>query len=382
MNGRVELTRQRFGGQGQDSEHPSDRLVDETEAAVSVGTRQLCVREGTNARSFDRGRENLKHAALIVVGEEQFRQLVEGDGKNVVRLSGDEQLELDWSASQCKTQTPEGKEITRLYISGDGVLTPTTTQSEKDKRRATVLKKRKSLPPEKRKKLKPLGRVNKGSDQRYKQIYVTIIYDQEQKHRLVGVTCKRVKGLKRLLKTDAARVRLRAADERLGMVDGAVCLRNHLDLLGLDEVLLDFYHLSEHVGAAAAKTLGAESELAKQWLAKVLHTLRHEGYAPFFQQLLDWRSPLRGGKRKAADELINYVASRQEMIIYEKCDSRGWDVGSGPMESMCGVTTDRIKGRGRRWDLKNAEAMMALEALYQSTGLWDRYWQNQLAHRN
>jgi hypothetical protein len=382
VNGRVELTRQRFGGQGQDSEHPCDRLVDETEAAVSVGTRQLCVREGTNARSFDRGRENLKHAALIVVGEEQFRQLVEGDGKNVVRLSGDEQLELDWSASQCKTQTPEGKEITRLYISGDGVLTPTTTQSEKDKRRATVLKKRKSLPPEKRKKLKPLGRVNKGSDQRYKQIYVTIIYDQEQKHRLVGVTCKRVKGLKRLLKTDAARVRLRAADERLGMVDGAVCLRNHLDLLGLDEVLLDFYHLSEHVGAAAAKTLGAESELAKQWLAKVLHTLRHEGYAPFFQQLLDWRSPLRGGKRKAADELINYVASRQEMIIYEKCDSRGWDVGSGPMESMCGVTTDRIKGRGRRWDLKNAEAMMALEALYQSTGLWDRYWQNQLAHRN
>jgi hypothetical protein len=382
VNGRVELTRQRFGGQGQDSEHPCDRLVDETEAAVSVGTRQLCVREGTNARSFDRGRENLKHAALIVVGEEQFRQLVEGDGKNVVRLSGDEQLELDWSASQCKTQTPEGKEITRLYISGDGVLTPTTTQSEKDKRRATVLKKRKSLPPEKRKKLKPLGRVNKGSDQRYKQIYVTIIYDQEQKHRLVGVTCKRVKGLKRLLKTDAARVRLRAADERLGMVDGAVCLRNHLDLLSRNEVLLDFYHLSEHVGAAAAKTLGAESELAKQWLAKVLHTLRHEGYAPFFQQLLDWRSPLRGGKRKAADELINYVASRQEMIIYEKCDSRGWDVGSGPMESMCGVTTDRIKGRGRRWDLKNAEAMMALEALYQSTGLWDRYWQNQLAHRN
>jgi len=382
VNGRVELTRQRFGGQGQDSEHPCDRLVDETEAAVSVGTRQLCVREGTNARSFDRGRENLKHAALIVVGEEQFRQLVEGDGKNVVRLSGDEQLELDWSASQCKTQTPEGKEITRLYISGDGVLTPTTTQSEKDKRRATVLKKRKSLPPEKRKKLKPLGRVNKGSDQRYKQIYVTIIYDQEQKHRLVGVTCKRVKGLKRLLKTDAARVRLRAADERLGMVDGAVCLRNHLDLLSLNEVLLDFYHLSEHVGAAAAKTLGAESELAKQWLAKVLHTLRHEGYAPFFQQLLDWRSPLRGGKRKAADELINYVASRQEMIVYEKCDSHGWDVGSGPMESMCGVTTDRIKGRGRRWDLKNAEAMMALEALYQSTGLWDRYWQNQLAHRN
>jgi hypothetical protein len=382
VNGRVELTRERFGDTAQGSEYSCDRLVDETEAAVSVGARQLCVREGTNARSFDRGRENLRHAAQIIVGEEKFRQLVEGDGKNVLRLSGTEQLELDWSASQCKTQTPEGKETTRLYASADGVLAPTTTQQEKDKRRATVLKKRKSLPREKRKKLKPLGRVKKGSDQRYKQIYVTTIYDQDQKHRLAGVTCKKVKGLKRLLKTDAARVHLRAARERLGMVDGAVCLRNHMDMLCLDEVLLDFYHLSEHVGEAAAKTLGTETQAAKQWLAKVLHTLRHEGYEPFFGQLLDWRNPLRGGKRRAADELISYVASRREMIVYEKCDQHGWHVGSGPMESMCGVTTDRIKGRGRRWDLENAEAMMALEALYQSTGLWDRYWQNQLAHRN
>jgi hypothetical protein len=51
------------------------------------------------------------------------------------------------------------------------------------------------------------------------------------------------------------------------------------------------------------------------------------------------------------------------MIRYELCDKRGWDVCSSPMESMCGVTSDRIKGRGRRWGLENAEAMMALEGL-------------------
>jgi hypothetical protein len=356
--------------------------VDETEAAVSVGVRQLCVREGANARSFDRGRENLKHAALIVVGEEQFRQLVEGEGKTVLRLSNDEPLELDWSASQCKTRTSDDQETTRLYVSADGVLVPATTQTEKDKRRQSVLKKRKSLPHEKRKQLKALGRVKKGSDQRYKQIDVTSFYDQSQEHRLVGVTCKKLDGLKRLLRIDAARVHLRCVQERLGMVDGAVCLRNHLDKLPLNQVILDFFHLSEHVGEAAARTLGAESEAAQQWRAKVLHTLRHEGYEPFFQQVLDWRGSLRGNKRKAADELIHYVASRREMIIYEKCQKQGWDVGSGPMESMCGVTTDRIKGRGRRWDLENAEAMMALEALYQSTGLWDQYWKNQLVHRN
>ena len=382
MNGRIELSRRRFGDKDQGSECPSDRLVDATEAAVSVGVRQLSCREGTNAHSFDRGRENLKHAAQLVVGGEQFRLLVESEGKAVLKASDNEQLELDWSASQCMTQTPEGKAVTRLYASADGVLAPTTTQPEKDKRRATVLEKRRKMPRHKRGKLKPLGAVKKGSDQRYKQIYVTCFYDQSHEHRLVGVTGKKIKGLKRLLKREAARVHLRAADERLGIVDGAVCLRNNLDELPLENVLLDFYHLGEHVGAAASNTMGEQTPAAEQWLAKVLHTLRHEGYDPFFQQLLDWRASLRGNKRRAANDLLKYVTARQEMIVYEKCDPRGWDVGSGPMESMCGVTSDRIKGRGRRWDLNNAEAMMALEALYQSTGLWDQYRANAFEHRN
>jgi hypothetical protein len=62
-----------------------------------------------------------------------------------------------------------------------------------------------------------LAPVKKGSDQRYKQVYVTCLYDQSHAHRLVGVTAGKVDSLKRLLKRDAARVRLRAADERLGI---------------------------------------------------------------------------------------------------------------------------------------------------------------------
>ncbi len=376
-NGRIGLRRRRFGDKRQGSECPADRLVDDTESAVSVGARQLVCREGGNARSFERGRENLVHLAHIDCGKELFRQIVESEGKAVLKASADEQLELDWSASDCKTQTPDGRQVSRMYVSADGVMVPATTQAEKDKRRATVLQKRKQMPAERRDALGKLGPVKKGSDQRYKQVYLTCLYDQSHDHRLVGVTAGKAKGLTRLLKREAVRVLLRGADERLGIVDGAVCLKANLDQLPLELVLLDFYHAGEHVGQAAAAT-GA----ARQWLDQTMHVLRHEGYAPFFQRLLDWRTPLRGAKRKQADALIQYVAARQEMIRYEQCDARGLDVGSGPMESMCGVTTDRIKGRGRRWDLDNAEAMMALEALYQSTGLWDRYWSNAFAHLN
>jgi len=40
---------------------------------------------------------------------------------------------------------------------------------------------------------------------------------------------------------------------------------------------------------------------------------------------------------------------------------------------MCKATTQRIKGRGMRWDGDNAESIMALEALEQS-GAWQTYW--------
>lgn len=382
VNGRINWFRRRWRATDGNSTCPVDRLLDELEATVSVGVRQLCCREGGNARSFERGRENLKHGSQIEMGKELFRQVVEGEGKGTLQVSREEQLELDWSASQCQVTAPDGQKTTRMYASADGVLAPCITQEEKDKRRGKVLARRAAMGRGKRRRLRRLKAVKKGSDQRYKQLYLTSFYDQDQDHRLVGVTRGGVEGLQRLLRREAARVRLLGAAERVGVVDGAVCLRQNLEQLPLQAILLDFYHLSEHVGQAGVATLGPQTPACRQWLDDVLHTVRHQGYSPFFQKLLEWRSGLRGHKRQEADTLINYVAPRQEMIRYEQCDRHGWNVGSGPMESMCGVTTDRVKGRGRRWDLDNAEAMMAIEALYQSTGLWDQYWSNALNHWN
>ena len=375
------MSRTRWEDGDEGSDNSLDRLLDMTESTVTVGLRKLCCELGIAGRSFERSVGNLKSAAQVAVGEELFRQMVENDGKAVLKASANEQLEIDWSAAECKTTSPDGQEVSRVYASCDGVIVPTTTDQEKHKRRATTVVKRRQMPAEKRQNLPALPTLKKGSDQRYKQIYVSIFYDQSKGRRLVGVTRKKLLGLGQLLKRDAARVRLRAAEERLGLVDGAVCLRHHLEVLPLQEVMLDFHHLGDHVNDASRKTLGEATEAGKAFSNEALHMARHEGYEPFFAKLLDWRGNLRGGKRQTADRLLNYVAERQEMMPYPKCDQRGWDVGTGPMESMCGVTTDRIKGRGRRWDIDNAEALMALEALHQSN-LWDKYWDNVLWNRN
>lgn len=346
---------------------------------MSVGVRRLCCEVGTDGRSFQRAARRLKDTAQLSVSEELLRQTVEADGKKAVALSAGEELEVGWSASQCLTRTPSEEVVSRIYGSGDGVLVPTVMQKELDKRRVGVVQRRARMPREKRRRLRRLGAVGKGTDQRYKQVYLTSFYDQSQEHRLVGVTAGGVKGLSRLLWREAARIRLRGARERRGMVDGAVCLRSHMEALPLEEVMLDFYHFSEHVGEAGKMTLGEEE--VKAWIEGILHEARHVGYESMFQKLIDWRSKLRGNRRQAADRLINYVAQRQEMMGYSRCDEHGWDVGSGPMESMCGVTTDRIKGRGRRWKLDNAVAMMELEALHQSN-LWEAYWDKVLSGPN
>jgi hypothetical protein len=115
------------------------------------------------------------------------------------------------------------------------------------------------------------------------------------------------------------------------------------------------------------------------WVGGLLHTAKHEGYEKLRDELQAWRAALRGASQvKAGELLLNYVTDRREMIQYPKFQEMGRQIGSGPTESMCKATTQRIKGRGMRWDGDNAESIMALEALEQS-GAWQAYWELQLA---
>ena len=164
----------------------------------------------------------------------------------------------------------------------------------------------------------------------------------------------------------------------MGNVDGSPWIRNQIQRqsLPLDDLGLDFYHLSENVHKARREVYG-EEEQGKQWAAEVLHTFKHQGYEAGWQQLLSWRAGLRRGERRVVEGLLNYVRERREMIAYPEFQARGWQIGSGPTEATCKTLTARLKGSGMRWDGDNAEAIMALEALSQS-GQWDLYWRSQL----
>jgi len=377
VNGRITLVRRRYAGPGVASHFPLDPWIDRLEDTVSLGLRELVCRLNLASRDFDKAAENLARAAQVHLSGELLRQVVESEGKAIQAAAQAGRLQVDWDARDCPALDQDGAatDKTRIYLGSDGVMVPLITQKEKDQRRTKVKAKRRR----RGKKCKPLPRARPGTDGPFKEFKIVTLYDDQAEHRLVSVTRGDCQVAGQIMRRDGGRVGLDQADDKVGLVDGSEWIKNQIKLhsIPLDDLGLDFYHLAENVHKARRAVYGEEDAQDAQapgnaWAAQVLHTAKHEGYAALREQLQTWQQGRQHGKQ-AAKQLLNYVTERAAMIKYPQFQAVGRQIGSGPTESMCKATTQRIKGRGKRWDSDNAEAIMALEALDQSGG-WNAYW--------
>jgi hypothetical protein len=124
---------------------------------------------------------------------------------------------------------------------------------------------------------------------------------------------------------------------------------------------------------------GEGTKKAEQWRQEMMGYLWEQGSLVMLDRLGSYRRRHRTGpKHEALKSLREYVGKRVAMTDYPTFRRLGYDCGSGPIESLCGRLTDRLKGPGMRWDASNAEAMMALAGLYHS-GLWATYWKSEHA---
>jgi len=368
-NGRVSVTRTRRHPPGRGGETPVDHLLDAAEATVSRGVRQLCCLLNADAASFERAAENLLKAGGVRIGAELLRQVVEREGKQVLRCREDGRLRPAWGAGDCRGT----RGVTRQYLGCDGFTSRLITHAEKRRRRRAVRQKRRRL---RAGRLKPLPRAKRGADQAFKEFKLVTFYDEPGEHRLVSVTRRDHHAAGRLMRRDAGRCGFFEAGQKLAVIDGGPWIINQVrrQSLPVTAVCLDFYHLAENAHRARRWCFGEEDRAGHAWAADVLHAAKHRGYEDLLERLVKWRGTLRSPhKRRAADLLVNYVTDRREMIRYPTFLNEGWQIGSGPTESQCKQVPRRVKGRGKRWDADNAEAIMALEAMRQSD-LSDAYW--------
>jgi hypothetical protein len=117
INGRIDVWRVRWHCPQEGSETPADRWLDEAEATISEGVREMACRLNQSSSSFEKTAANLARAAHWSISKEALRQLVEREGKLVLRASQRAELQPDWTAEDCRVEA----DVSRLYLGCDGV---------------------------------------------------------------------------------------------------------------------------------------------------------------------------------------------------------------------------------------------------------------------
>ncbi|MCA1628314.1 MAG: hypothetical protein LC742_10175 [Acidobacteria bacterium] len=365
-NGRVRLVRVRWHAAQEGASTPIDGLLDRAERTFSRGVREMLCRLNLCSSSFDKTAENIGRLTPIEISGESVRKLVEEEGRAAASLVRRGRLDFGWSAAECRTE----QRSTRVYLGCDGVKVPMVTDAEKRKRRDKIKEKRRRCGQKRR----PLATAKPGADQAFKEFRVATAYDESQERRAVAVTSGDCEAAGRLVRSMAVRLRMDEADETIANIDGAPWIRSQLELHGaVQHIGLDYYHLKDYAQKTRREVYGEQSDAGRQWIDELTSALLERGVDAAWDGLVAWRKDLRGRRRQAADRLLGYVAERRDMIRYVEFRAQGWQIGSGPTEAQCKTTTLRLKGRGRRWDKPNAEAIMALAAI-EASRLWDPWW--------
>jgi len=367
----VTIARVVYWDKDQGSFIPADIFLGIASSRYSPGVRELVCREAMGG-SFRQGADNLARVGQISLSEEMFRRLVEAEGRRVLRAQKDRQLLPGWTVEACR-ETPS---VPTCVITGsDGVKVPLITEVEKQKRRANRRKNGKGSSKGRR------GRKPKGADQAYKEFKILAFYDPAHEHQYAVGTSGDHQVLGRLMRREAGRLGLDRAAVAYSVSDGAEWIRKQyqIQLPMLKANVLDYYHVRDHLIRTAKTLFGEGSPEGRAWRKEMSGSLIEKGPVELLGRLRDLRQSLRSKiKRQALTELETYIAARIEMLRYPEFLANGYEIGSGPTESLCKTLTARLKASGMRWDKPNAEAVMALAAVRQSN-LWDTYWTIQRA---
>jgi hypothetical protein len=368
INGRMRIQRTVYWNQQAGTNVPLDYFLGIHTQRYSPGIREIACRVSTTA-NFRKAASDLSRVGQIVLSHEMIRQLVEAEGRTVVRQQTAGQLGPDWTAEDCGV---EGQDGTCVITGSDGVMVPLVTEAEKAKRRAL----RRRCGPKARRRRK---RIRRGSDNEYKEFKLVAFYDPSHEHQYAVGTSGNCNVLGRRMRRAARQIRLDKADLSYSVSDGAKWIRRQYNqqLPMLEVNILDYYHLRDHVVKASHNIFGESTPEALVWRKEMMGVSLESGPVELLERLGVLRRSLRASaKREALKSLITYIASRVEMLAYPEFIAAGYDIGSGPTEAFCKTLTARLKGPGMRWDKSNAEGMMALASI-DSSSQWDSYWAGQ-----
>lgn len=181
------------------------------------------------------------------------------------------------------------------------------------------------------------------------------------------------------LRQHGTAVGMERAERWMALADGGTgleeCVTAHFPRV--EAVILDFYHAAEYLHALATAWQGPDTQGAEALGHQGCHQLKQEGGQAVLTTLqgLDLRGR-PATARTCYQATVRYFTTQVHRMDYPTYRAKGWQIGSGPVESACKrVVGQRLKGAGMRWGEAGADAVCRLRALFLSEpGPGDTFW--------
>lgn len=150
------------------------------------------------------------------------------------------------------------------------------------------------------------------------------------------------------------------AEQVCAVMDGAEWIDGFVDWHCKDAVrILDFAHAAEYVSEIGQQALAAGLVLPQDWLAGLLHELKHKGPSQVLLQVNQLRERLPHVEE--IGKKVAYLEKREARMQYPLYQAAGWPIGSGIVESGNKVVMQaRLKGSGMHWEPAHVNPMLAL----------------------
>jgi hypothetical protein len=186
-----------------------------------------------------------------------------------------------------------------------------------------------------------------------------------------------------VLRRQGGQVGMNQAQRWIGLTDGGSGLEAFVQTSfpRVEVVILDFWHVSDHLGELARALHPQDDAQAKEQKGQWCHLLKHQGGAALVQALQELPLPARRPAARAKHaEVLGYVTNNVARMDYPTYLAKGWLIGSGSVESACKtVVAQRLKLAGMRWGEPGTDAVCHLRALYKSgPAQWDLFWRRSL----
>lgn len=221
-----------------------------------------------------------------------------------------------------------------------------------------------------------------------RMVYVGMVYNPQPRALAEDAIAKPCDGVRYLaglcslkqlgeqLRRQAAQVGMDQVEQWIALSDAGNGLENFFDVYFPRAVkIVDFRHATEYL-TPLAKLL-RPGQAGEALLSEWCHQLKHEGGAKLLAKLqkLD-RDKMSEATQTEHDKALTYFTNHSARMNYPEYLQRGWQIGSGSVESACkNVINQRLNMGGMRWGEEGGDTLSHLRALWCSDAdQWDAFW--------